>query len=204
MKKKKTLNIKSAEFAGLLSGYLTGEKVNENVLWGVIYEACHTYAVDAMYKTRLRVKEATDIAQDVFEKLFQGGINKYDPNKSSISNWLRTVVRNEVINNYRKESKETVVSYDDFSEHEKETTLESVPHEEVQEDWVTKNINAMKTCMHVLNENEDLVINMILQGMTSMKEIGVELGKSGDWVSAKKFSAIRKIEKEMKRRNLFE
>ncbi len=75
------------------------------------------------YKVR-KTHVAEDIVSDIFYKALKN-ISKYK-NKGFFQAWLFTIARNTVISYYRKNSRETLYSYDNDTDHPDPVTVEDI------------------------------------------------------------------------------
>ncbi|MFM7053700.1 MAG: sigma-70 family RNA polymerase sigma factor [Bacteroidota bacterium] len=194
LKNAKNMNINSNEFTSALNEYLKGDKKKENAVFAAIWEASNKNAKNCLAKYRCKYVEPEDIAQTVCEKLCSGKLEKFDFEKGGFDGWLYRVVKNQVFDETRKNSKTPEVPFE--ASHE----IEKIPQVEVAEEWDVLKLNEVMADMHVLSADEKLVMEQLFAGNTSVKEIAKALELPSDWVSTKKWSAKKKLEREQKRR----
>lgn len=189
--------MKNDELQQLVNGYVGGETVDMNVLFHGISIACVQIAKTLIHKHGAVRLNAYDIAQDVCMKLLNGGLLKYNPAKGSFSAWLYWVVQNEFVTCTRKRAFKNEESYDGWDTEVRDTRLNEIESMLTDESDSEELFKEVMEKMDVLTDLEREVLTKTqLEGM-SMKEMGAEYDKDGNWASGVKLRAAKKIRKAL-------
>lgn len=141
----------------------------------------------AIIKTLLDLKinhsEIDDIVQDVFFKAYRKA-STYDPGKSAVATWLKTIAKNTALDYFRKRRLDV--------EEITERTHAGDQVEEYKDD---------SNCLHVaiagLKHKDRLVLKMIHFEYASYKEVAEVLGVPVNRVGMEKIRAEKRLGKAL-------
>jgi RNA polymerase sigma factor (sigma-70 family) len=204
METRKIWKAGSAQFNVQLNAFLKGDASDVNALFESIRKESIQIAKKVCSKRGIRVISVDDIAQDVCMKLWEKSLVKFDAEKGCFSGWLYTLVDNLVLTQIKNKKFTNEESYDSMSDERKENILDSImesPSESVDYAYMKE---AAIDCINVLTTSEKDVVVEIFDNPESIKEVGVKLGKDGNWVSGKKLRAVKKLNAEVKRKGFMD
>ncbi|MBT8263642.1 MAG: RNA polymerase sigma factor [Bacteroidia bacterium] len=111
----------------------------------------------AMYNVSVRIVKNSAEAEDIMQESFITAFNKLDTFKgdASFGAWLKRIVINNSLTQYRKNSRFTVVSEDSISEeaHQDEFDL-------TEDDRSQINAKKLLDCMNELHESYNRILNL--------------------------------------------
>ena len=137
-------------------------KSNNHKAFEIVYKKYYRILLGVALRYSGNMQEAEDVLQDSFIKIFNS-IKSYN-NKGSFEGWMKRVVQNTAINNYRDR-----VKYDIYiDEFDKEDAL---THESINTVFESFNENDIITLLNSMPEGYRLAINLYFIDGYSHSEI---------------------------------
>ena len=118
---------------------------------------------------------AEEITQDTFMKVYQH-LQSYDADKGKISTWIYSIAHNKVIDYYRKNKANCMVSVDGFIDSEGEPSFQFADTVETDSNVnSSETMSAVNRAMQKLNKNEKKIAELYFIDQMKYNEIAEQL-----------------------------
>ncbi len=149
----------------------------------------------AMYNTALRIVKDSHWAEDVMQEAFLKAFGKLDSFKGEVAfgAWLKRIVVNHSIDNYKKISKNAADSLDDVLYKVEDDS----PKEEAQLDFQNMKVQQVMAAIGSLKENYRIALTLFFIEGYDQEEIseimGITYGNCRTTISRAKESLLKKL-----------
>ena len=157
-----------------------GERPYQKLLYELyskeLYVICISYAKDK--------SEAKDFLQDGFMKIYRN-IGKYN-GKGSLVGWLKTIVRNNILDHLRK--KKIIIPDSDYIQNKASETLADI---ETETEKPVFELSEVEKMMELIPQKARAILNLYaLEGMSHKKisqTLGISIGTSKSQLNRARF-----------------
>ena len=182
-------DVTNKELVQLIAGIRNKDRCSLEQLYNLFAPRLQAYSISR----GCQPNEAEDIVQEVMLAVWQKS-HLFDVEKSSVSTWLFTLVRNKRIDFYRKEKSGTIISNDLWQEEIHEMSGIDL-EEENQSDLNSKNLRIMINT--IPSEQRQVLYKMYFEGKSHI-EISKDMSLPLGTVKSRIRLAVSKLEQKLK------